>query len=156
MCDGKVAEGNFAQSNQQQNQGKHPLVILEDEEEEIIGAGIPSEHEETLERSESLQSHDESLARESNKARQTSTSSLRSKRKKTSVSELSEAVTELASAHRFRASYFKSNDGPLGLNKCIEELEGIKENEIFGAIQLFKDEHAREAFIPLKSHRRLK
>ncbi|KAF9612012.1 hypothetical protein IFM89_037295 [Coptis chinensis] len=112
--------------------------------------------EPVIQKEESVHSpdHERSVIKDANKGRETTNV----KQKASNISELSEAVTELAEAHRFRASYFRSVDDPYGLIICIttlEELEGIEEEKIYDAIELFEKSHAREAFMSLKPHRRL-
>ncbi|KAF9597840.1 hypothetical protein IFM89_021925 [Coptis chinensis] len=158
LCDGKVTEGKFRKSyHRQPNQERVSIDILEDTQEiRANGESLPLQDEPVIQREESVHSPDNerSVTKDANKGRETTNA----KRKASNISELSEAVTELVEAHRFRASYFQSVDDPYGLNKCIttlEKLEGIEEEEIYDAIELFEKPHAREAFMSLKPHRRL-
>ncbi|KAL5722088.1 hypothetical protein ACHQM5_005652 [Ranunculus cassubicifolius] len=158
ICDGKIAEGKFAKSRQHRIEGTIHVEIAEDRHESTVRDESVHLHDDQVhEEAESIQSRGGSANKETSSSKKTSTKVVR-KRKGSNIGELSQAVFDLASAHRFRASYFKSVDDPFGLNKCIdgmEALDGIQENEIFEGIKLFKEPHAREAFLSLKPHRRL-
>ncbi|KAF8394249.1 hypothetical protein HHK36_020456 [Tetracentron sinense] len=86
-------------------------------------------------------------------------SSSHTRRKESVASDLAEAVFEFADALRFKTLATTPFIDPYAISKCIKELEAIKgvtDQEVFGAIDVFRDPLLREAFMTMQPQRRLR
>ncbi|XP_043715421.1 L10-interacting MYB domain-containing protein-like [Telopea speciosissima] len=81
------------------------------------------------------------------------------RRRESNSSDLAEAFFEFADALRCKTHASASTGDPYAISKCIKELESIKgvtDEDVFGAIDVFKDPLLREAFLTMQPQRRLR
>ncbi|XP_042513172.1 uncharacterized protein At2g29880-like [Macadamia integrifolia] len=81
------------------------------------------------------------------------------RRRESSSSDLAEAFFEFADALRCKTHASVPTGDPYAIGKCIKELESIKgvtDEDVFGAIDVFRDSLLREAFMTMQPQRRLR
>lgn len=69
-----------------------------------------------------------------------------------------DAMLEIATASRMRATAILKNEDRFSISKCIkvlDEMQGVDQRTYFLALDLFENPNARETFISLKSEKRL-
>lgn len=69
-----------------------------------------------------------------------------------------DAMLEIATASRMRATAIMKNEDRFSISKCIkvlDEMQGVDQRTYFLALDLFENPNARETFISLKSEKRL-
>lgn len=85
---------------------------------------------------------------------------VRKRGRKATGAAIVDAMLEIASASKMRASAIVKNEERFSINKCIkvlDEMQGVDERIYFLALDLFEDHpNAREVFISLKDKKRLR
>ncbi|XP_042489224.1 L10-interacting MYB domain-containing protein-like isoform X2 [Macadamia integrifolia] len=81
------------------------------------------------------------------------------RRKESNSNDLAEAFFECADALRCKTHASAPSGDPYAMSKCVTELESIKgitDEDVFGAIDVFRDPLLREAFMTMQPQRRLR
>ncbi|KAF5751750.1 hypothetical protein HS088_TW02G00767 [Tripterygium wilfordii] len=87
-----------------------------------------------------------------------SSSGRRKRSRKATGDAIVDAMLEIASASKMRASAIMKSEDRFSISKCIkvlDEIKGVDQRVYFFALDLFESPNARETFISLKSEKRL-